>query len=49
MNIITNILFSILLINFTVITGCFCIQCIEELRERQAKKQAKSNGKENSL
>ena len=45
MNVITNILFSILLINFSVVTGCFAIQCIEEYRERRAKKnQTKGSG-----
>lgn len=47
MNIIINILFAVMLANFCVITGCYCIQCVEEFRERHDKKQDKANQKDN--
>lgn len=47
MNILLNLLLGVMLINMCILTGCFAIQCVEELRERWEKKQAKSNSKEN--
>jgi hypothetical protein len=45
MNIIINILFAVMLANFCVITGCYCIQCVEEMRERRDKANRKDDSK----
>jgi hypothetical protein len=48
MNTVITILFSVLLTTMCICAGCFAVQCVEELRERWAKKrQAKSNSKDN--
>jgi len=46
-SVIADILFSILLINFCIITGFLCLESHADFRERREKKQAKSNSKEN--
>ncbi len=39
MNIIANILLGVMLLNMSILTGCFAIQCVEDFLERRAKKQ----------